>query len=81
MYKVCRLTGNKNLAKNGFSSANAAIEWGNKAKDVITTAVTTATQQKENEHALALTEMRNAKERDLKKNSMRLPPSARELTD
>ena len=48
MDKVGRLTGNTNLVKNGFSSANAAIEWGNKVKDVITTAVTAAIQQKDN---------------------------------
>ena len=40
MDKVCRLTGNTKSGKNGFSSANAAIEWGNNAKDVITIYVT-----------------------------------------
>ena len=29
MDKVCWITGNKNSGKNGFSSANAGIEWGN----------------------------------------------------
>ena len=46
MDKVCRLTGNTNLVNNGFSSANAAIEWGNKVKDVITTSVTAAINKK-----------------------------------
>ena len=34
MDKVCRLTGKKNSVRNGFSSANAAIEWGNEVKRV-----------------------------------------------
>ena len=48
MDKVCWLIGNTNSANNGFSSANTTIEWGNKVKDVITTAVTAAIQQKDN---------------------------------
>ena len=58
MDKVCQLTGKKKSGKNGFSCANAAIDWGNEVKDIITKAVTDAIQQKENEHALVLTEMR-----------------------
>ena len=44
MDKVCWLIGNTKLVNNGFSSVNAIIEWGNEVKDVITTAVTAATQ-------------------------------------
>ena len=46
MDKVCRLTGNKKSVNNGFSSANAAIEWGNELEYVITTAITAAIQEK-----------------------------------
>ena len=53
--------------KNGFSSTNVAIEWGNEVKDVITKFVTAAIQQKYNKHALALTEMRTANEHKLQK--------------
>ena len=35
MEKVCQLTSNTKLINNGFSSANAAIDWGNKVKNVI----------------------------------------------
>ena len=67
MEKVCRLTDNTNSAKNSFSSANVAIEWVNKVKDAITKAVTANTQQKDNEHTLALTEIRTANEHELQK--------------
>ena len=67
MEKVCRLTGNTRLIKNGFSSVNAAIEWGKEVEDVITTAVTAAIRQKDNEHGLALLEMRTANKRELQK--------------
>ena len=63
MDKVCRLTGNTKLGKNGFSSADAVIEWGNKVKDVITKAITSDIQQNNNEHALALVEMRTVNKR------------------
>ena len=81
MDKVCWLIGNTKLVNNGFSSANAAIEWGNELEYVITTAITAAIQEKDNKHALALTEMRTANKRDLKKYCKRSPPSARESTD
>ena len=42
MEKVCRLTGNTKSSKNGFSSANAVIEWGKEVKDVIKISVTAA---------------------------------------
>ena len=42
MDKVCRLKGNKTLVRDGFSSANAAIEWVNEVKDLITMSVTPA---------------------------------------
>ena len=58
--KVFRLTGNTNSVRNGFSNANASIEWVNEVKDVITTSVTAVIQKKDNEHALALTEMHTA---------------------
>ena len=77
MDKVGRLTGNTNLVKNGFSRANDAIYWVNKVKDVITKAVAATIQQKDNEHVLALTEMRTANEQELKKYHKRSPPSAR----
>ena len=64
MYKVCRITGNTKSVKNGFISANAKIEWGNEVKDVITTVFTAAMQQN-NEHALALTEMRTVNKCEL----------------
>ena len=67
MDKVCPLTGNIKSGKNGFSSTNVAIEWGNEVKDVITKSVTAAIQQKYNKHALALTEMRTANENELQK--------------
>ena len=66
---MCRLIGQKKSAKNGFSNANAATEWGNDVKDVITTAVTAAIQQKDNNHALSLTEMRTANESKMQKIS------------
>ena len=72
MDKVCRLTGNTKTVMNGISSANAAIEWGNEVKDVITTAGTAAIQQKDNEHALALTEIFTANKRKLQKISQAL---------
>ena len=81
MDKVCRLKGNKTLVRDGFSSANAAIEWVNEVKDVITIAVTAVIQQKDNKHALALTEMRTANKCNLQKYCKRLPPSERESTD
>ena len=60
---------------------NAAIEWVNEVKDVITIAVTAVIQQKDNKHALALTEMRTANKCNLQKYCKRLPPSERESTD
>ena len=69
MDKVCWVTGNTKSVMNGFSSANAVIEWGNEVKDVITTAVTAAIQQKDNNHALSLTEMRTANESKMQKIS------------
>ena len=69
---MCRLTGNKKLVRNGFSSANAVIEWGNEVKDVITTSVTAAIQQKDNKYALALTEIFTANKRKLQKISQAL---------
>ena len=79
MDKVCRITGNTKLGNNGFSSANAAIDWGNKVKDIITKVVTALIQQKDNEHALALTEMGTAQKKNAicKKYHKRLPPSVR----
>ena len=53
--------------KNGFSSTNVAIEWGNDVKDVITKSVTAAIPKKYNKHALALTEVCTANEHDLQK--------------
>ena len=67
MDKVCQITGNTKSGNNGFSSANAAIEWGNEVKYIITTAVTSAIQQKDNENELMLTEMRTANEQELQK--------------
>ena len=82
MDKVYWLTDNTKLIKNGFSSANAAIELENEEKDVITTAVTATILKKDNEHALALREMCTTNEHDLqKKYCKRSPPSERELTD
>ena len=81
MDKVYRFTGNTNLGNNGFSSANSAIEWGNKVKDIITKSVTTAIQQKNNKHAFALTEIHTTIKRELQKYCKRSPPSARELTE
>ena len=75
--KVCRITGNKKSGKNGFSSANAAIEWGNEAKDVITTAVTATIQKKDNEHTLALKDMPPPMNASCKKYRKNSPPSAR----
>ena len=72
MDKVCWLIGNTKLVNNGFSSANAAIEWGNEVKGVIKKSITAAIQQKDNEHALALTETRTAKKRELQKISQAL---------
>ena len=67
------------MVRNGFSSANAVIEWGNEVKDVITTAVTAAIQQKNNKHALALTEMRTANERELQKILQALAPLSKRV--
>ena len=72
MDKVCWVTGNTKSVMNGFSSANAVIEWGNEVKDVITTSVTAAIQQKDNKYALTLTEMRTTNERELQKISQAL---------
>ena len=65
MDKVCRITGNTNSGKNEFSSANARIEQGNEVKGIITKAVTTTIQHKDNKHALALMEKRTANKCDL----------------
>ena len=65
MDKVCRLTGNTNSAKNGFSNMNVTIECENEVKDEITTAVTAAIEKKDNEHALTFMEMRGANEHKL----------------
>ena len=62
---MCWITGNTKLGKNGFSNANATMEWGNDVKDVITKDVTATIEHKDNDHALALTEMRTTKEYEL----------------
>ena len=62
---MCWITGNTNLGKNGFSSANATMEWGNDVKDVIKKDVTATIEHKDNYHALALTEMRTTNECEL----------------
>ena len=62
---MCWITGNTKLGKNGFSNANATMEWGNDLKDVITKYVTATIEHKDNDHALALTEMRTTNEYEL----------------
>ena len=48
---------------------SAEIDWCNKVKDIITIYVTASIQQKDNEHALALTEIYSVNERNLQKIS------------
>ena len=81
MYKVCQLTGNKKLVKNGFSSANAVIEWGNEVKDVIKTAVTASIQQKITSTPSLSRKCAPPTNASCKKYCKRSPPSARESTD
>ena len=81
MDKMCRLTGNKKLVNNGFSSANAVIEWGNEVKDVIKTAVTASIQQKITSTPSLSRKCAPPTNASCKKYCKRSPPSARESTD
>ena len=54
MDKIDRLMGNDKASKNGFSSANAAIKWGEEVKGIIQQAVVEAMATKETDHALAM---------------------------
>ena len=67
MDKIERLMGNDKASNNGFNSANAAIEWGEEVKVIIQQAVLDAMATKENEHALAITALRDNINRKLQR--------------
>ena len=67
MDKIDRLMGNDKASNNGFSSANAAVEWGEEVKEIIQQAVVDAMAAKDTEHALAITSLREDNSRELQR--------------
>ena len=67
MDKIDRLMGNDKAGNSGFSSANAAMEWGEEVRVIIQEAVLQAMATKDSEHTLTMEKLRSARSRKLER--------------
>ena len=63
MDQINRLIGNDKAIRNGFSSSNAATEWGEEVKVIIAQAGVEAMSAKDTKHALIQSELRGKNSR------------------
>ena len=67
MDKIDCLMGNDKAGKSGFSSANAAVKWGEEVNIIIQEAVVQVMATKDSKHALSMSELRSASSRELER--------------